>query len=106
MRVLFDQGTPGPLRHAITSHTVETAYERGWSTLDNGDLIAAAESAGFEVLLTTDKNLKYQQSLVGRRIAILVLQTTSWPRLQNTVPKILAAVDGARPGCYTEIGTD
>jgi hypothetical protein len=57
--VLFDQGTPAPLRHALAGHVVETAYERGWSSLKNGELIAAAESAGFEVFVTTDKNLKY-----------------------------------------------
>jgi hypothetical protein len=54
--VLFDQGTPAPLRHALAGHVVETAYERGWSSLKNGELIAAAESAGFEVFVTTDKN--------------------------------------------------
>ena len=94
------------MRHAIAGHSIETAYERGWSTLDNGALIAAAESAGFDVFITTDKNLKYQQSLADRRIAILVLQTTSWPRLQKTLPRILAAVDGARTGSYAEIGAD
>lgn len=75
MLVLFDQGTPAPLRHALVGHAVETAYERGWSSLNNGELIAAAEAAGFEVLVTTDKNLKYQQNLTGRCIAIVVLHT-------------------------------
>lgn len=60
MRVLFDQGTPAPLRLALTGHSVETAFELGWGTLQNGALIAAAESDGFDVFLTTDKNLKYQ----------------------------------------------
>lgn len=60
MRVLFDQGTPAPLRHALVGHSVETAYEMGWGTLQNGALIAAAEAHKFEVLVTTDKNLKYQ----------------------------------------------
>ena len=57
MKVLFDQGTPAPLRRALSAHAVETAYERGWSTLQNGELIAAAEAAAFQVLVTTDKNL-------------------------------------------------
>ena len=60
MRVLFDQGTPAPLRHALVGHSVETAFELGWGTLQNGALIAAAEAEGFAVFLTTDKNLKYQ----------------------------------------------
>jgi len=60
MLVLFDNGTPAPLRHALTGHTVVEAIERGWDRLANGELIAAAEAAGFELLLTTDKNMRYQ----------------------------------------------
>ena len=106
MRVLFDQGTPAPLRHALVGQVVETAYERGWSNLKNGELIAVAESAGFEVFVTTDKNLKYQQNLVNRSMAIVVLQTTSWPRLQRALPKLVAAVVAAGAGSFTEVGAD
>lgn len=59
MRILFDQGTPAPLRHLLRGHEVSTAYERGWSTLKNGELLVAAEDQGLEVLVTTDRNLKY-----------------------------------------------
>ena len=79
MRILFDQGTPAPLRQLLRGHNVSTAYEMGWSELANGDLLAAAE-ADFDALVTTDQNLRYQQDLAGRRLAILVLPTTSWPR--------------------------
>lgn len=103
MRVLFDQGTPAPLRLALTAHVVETAYELGWAALQNGELISAAEAAGFEVLLTTDKNLKYQQNLAQRMIAIVVLSTTSWPRIQKVLPKIVGAVQAAVPGSYVEV---
>ena len=89
MRVLFDQGTPAPLRHALIGHSVETAFELGWGTLQNGALISAAEAQGFEVFLTTDKNLKYQQNLAGRRLAIVVLSTTSWPRIRPVKAKVL-----------------
>ena len=82
MRVLFDQGTPAPLRGALTAHAVSTAYEMGWSTLSNGDLLDAAE-AQFDAFVTTDQNLRYQQNLAGRRLAILVLPFSSWPRLQS-----------------------
>jgi hypothetical protein len=102
--VLFDQGTPAPLRHALVGHIVETTYERGWSRLKNGELIAAAESAGFEVFITTDKNLKYQQNLVGRRMAIVVLHTTSWPRIQDALPRVVAAVTTSNKGGYIEVG--
>ena len=80
MRVLFDQGKPAPLRRVLPLHIVETAFERGWSTLVNGELLSAAEAAGFDVLVTTDMNLRYQQDLASRRIAIVLLTSTSWPR--------------------------
>ena len=81
MRILFDQGTPVPLRRFLTDHDVATAYERGWSCVTNGDLIRLAELNGFELLITTDTNLRYQQNLRGRSLTILVLTTTSWPRI-------------------------
>ena len=77
MRILFDQGTPAPLRRWLTAHTVSTAYEQGWSTVTNGDLIRLAEQKGYDLLITTDTNLRYQQNLEDRSIAILVLSTTS-----------------------------
>ena len=103
MRILFDQGTPAPLRHSLTGHTVETAFELGWAALQNGALIAAAEDAGFEVFITTDKNLKYQQNLATRCISIVVLSTTSWPRIQRALPDVVAAVESALPGGYSEV---
>ena len=103
MKVLFDQGTPAPLRRSLVDHTVETAYERGWSVLQNGELIATAEAAGFEVFVTTDKNLKYQQNLQSRVLSIVVLLTTSWPRIQASLPAVLEAVNSAVPGGYVEV---
>src|SRR5437879_392894 len=97
MRILFDQGTPSPLRHALLGHTVETAYERGWSRLSNGDLLIAAESASFELFVTTDQSLRYQQNLTCRRLAILVLPTTRWPVIQQHVSKITSAVGSIGP---------
>ncbi len=66
LNVLFDQGTPAPLRRAFAGASVETAYERGWATLQNGALLAAADDAGFDVFVTTDKNLQYQQRVASR----------------------------------------
>ena len=97
MKLLFDQGTPAPLRHALVEHEVSTAYEMGWALLSNGLLLDAAE-ASFDVLVTTDQNLPYQQNMSGRKISVLILPTTSWPRLRETVPAIQAALDGPRPG--------
>jgi hypothetical protein len=103
VRVLFDQGTLVPLREFLGEHDVSTAYERGWSILENSDLLDAAEREGFEVLLTTDKNLRHQQDLSTRSIAIVVLRTTSWPRIQREIPAVVRSIDGAMPGSYMEV---
>jgi predicted nuclease of predicted toxin-antitoxin system len=103
VRILFDQGTPVPLRRFLTRHDVSTAFERGWSRLKNGELLAAAESAGFAVLVTTDTNLKYQQNLVGRRLAIVVLSTPSWPRIQSAIEAVVTAIDHAEQASFAEV---
>ncbi|MDZ4762317.1 MAG: hypothetical protein SGJ21_14735 [Alphaproteobacteria bacterium] len=103
MRILFDQGTPAPLRHALTNHEVATAFERGWQTLKNGDLLLAAEADGFEAIVTTDQNLRYQQNLKDRRIAILVLSTTNWRRIRNQTDLVFQAVESLALGGYLEL---
>ena len=103
MRVLFDQGTPAPLRTLLVEHEVETAYERGWSSLQNGELISAAETAGFIVFVATDRNLKYQQNLASRRLAVVVLLTTSWPRLKAASGPVVTAVNESVAGAYVEV---
>ncbi|MGA9998332.1 MAG: hypothetical protein WBP93_23160 [Pyrinomonadaceae bacterium] len=103
MKLLFDQGTPVPLRTHLPNHSVETAYEKGWSNLNNGDLLAHAESDGFDALLTTDQNLLHQQNLTGRRISIVVLLTTSWPRIKNHIALVVRTIDNLQPGSYKEI---
>ena len=103
MKVLFDQGTPAPLRKYLESHNVSTAYEMNWQTLTNGDLLHQAELNGFEVLVTTDQNLKYQQNLSSRVIAIVVLTSTSWPRIQKVMTEIALEVDKSKSNGYVEI---
>jgi hypothetical protein len=102
MQILFDQGTPVPLKHHLAPHTVATAFEMGWSALSNGDLLAAAEGK-FDLLITTDQNLRYQQNLTGRQLAILVLPTTSWPQIREHTSQISAAVTSIQPGDYLEL---
>ena len=103
MRVLFDQGTPAPLRHVLVGHAVSTAFELGWATLKNGELLAAAENNSFDVFITTDTNLKYQQNLKSRRIAIVVLGTTSWPRLKIVPELIVSVINASTAGSYVEV---
>jgi hypothetical protein len=103
MLILFDNGTPAPLRYALKGHAVVETIERGWDRLTDGELIAAAEAAGFELLLTTDKNLRYQQNLKGRKIAFVVLGNQQWPVLRRYVERVVAAVNAATPGSFTEV---
>lgn len=103
MLVLFDQGTPVPIRPFLIGHTVKTAAEQGWSTLSNGNLLNAAETAGFEILVTTDKNFIYQQNLQGRKIAIVVLGQQQWPVLRVHVQAVVDAVNTVLPGSYVVV---
>ena len=103
MKVLFDQGTPVPLRYHLRRHEVATVYELAWSTVQNGALISQAEAAGFDVLVTTDQSLKYQQHLSQRKLAVVVLLSTSWPKIREKVSAVATAVDEATPGSYTEV---
>ncbi|MBS0631176.1 MAG: hypothetical protein JSS11_04625 [Verrucomicrobia bacterium] len=103
MRILFDQGTPVPLKGFLSAHEITTAHERGWGTLQNGDLLRTAEAAGFELIITTDQNLRYQQNLADRRLAIIVLRTTSWPVIRPHVARVAEAVGRAFIGSYEEL---
>ncbi len=103
MRVLFDQATPVPLRAHLAQHFVSTAAQQGWDKLKNGESLAVAEGAGFDVLLTTDKNMRYQQNLAGRKIAVVVLGCQQWPQLRLHVQRVVEAVNAAAPGSYLEV---
>lgn len=100
MLILFDQGTPVPIRPLLKGHTVRTAAQEGWSELANGALLDVAEAAGFELLLTTDKNLSYQQNLQRRKIAIVVIGNPQWPILRPHVQAVVDAINAATSGSY------
>jgi len=102
MLILFDNSTPRGIARSLHGHLVTEARERGWDRLSNGELLKAAEQAGFDVLLTPDQNMRYQQNLTGRRIAIVVLGKGRWTLVKPHVAQI-AAVNSATPGSYTEI---
>ena len=95
-----------PLRQFLGKHAVATVFEMGWSNFSNGEPLAAAEAEGFEPMVTTDANLRYQQNLNGRKIAIVVLLSTSWPKIRTKSEILSAAVDGALGGSYREIQAD
>ena len=103
MRVLFDNGTPRGLAAALTKHVVVEARTHGWDALENGELLNAAETAGYDVLVTTDRNLQYQQNLTNRRIAIVVLGVGRWKLIRNKLGEIAAVVAAAAPGSFIEV---
>lgn len=103
MKILFDTCVPRPLQQYLAAHEVVRAQQQGWGELRNGDLLNAAESAAFELFITADKNLRYQQQLIGRRIAVLVLPSNSWPILRELTSAIAEAVDTMEPGDYHEM---
>jgi hypothetical protein len=103
MLILFNHVTPKGIARALVGHTVTKAKDRGWDTLSNGDLLDAAETAGFDVFVTADKNMRYQQNLADRRLALVVLSTPQWPVVKLHLEKIAAAVNAATPGSYTEV---
>ncbi len=105
MRILFDQGTPAPLRAYLKEHEVTTAAEIGWSTLSNGELLDVAERQ-FDLLVTTDQALRTQQDLSGRKLSILVLPFASWPKLESNAEKIATRIASLRSGEYVEIETE
>jgi hypothetical protein len=103
MKILFDQGTPVPLGPFLSGHLIRTAWQEGWDRIENGELIQAAEQGGFDLLLTTDKNIRYQQNLSHRRIAIIVIGKQQWPALRPHVALVVAAVEATTPGSYIEL---
>jgi hypothetical protein len=103
MRILFDHGTPSGIARALAGHDVTEAIERGWHTISNGELLNAAEADGFDLLLTTDKGIRYQQNLTGRKIAIVVLGNSTWRVVRRYLDRIASAVAEAKPGSYSEV---
>jgi hypothetical protein len=87
----------------LLTHTVVEARERGWHLFKNGDLLQAAEDAAFDVFITSDKSIKYQQNLTGRRLALVVLSQGRWRLVRQRLAAIVAAVEAATPGSYTEV---
>lgn len=102
MNVLFDGCVPRPLRQFLPSHNVQTAPEVGWAELQNGELLRAAE-ARFDAFVTSDKNIRYQQNITGRQIAILVLPTKRWPVLRTMTDRIADAANKPKPGDFIEL---
>ena len=103
-RILLDEGVPVGVRPHLPGFSVDTAAEAGWAGLVNGALIDAAERAGYEIMVTCDQNIRYQQNLARRRIALVVLETNHWVTIRAAVGTVTAAVNAAQPGSYVSLG--
>ena len=100
MRILLDECVPLQVRHALPDHEVTTTQRMGWGGLGNGDLLDAEEQAGFEVFVVADKNLRYQQNVSTRRIAILELWSNHRPTLERHFSEIQTAIERIKTGEY------
>ena len=103
MRILFDNNTPRTLRRYLTEHTVDTAREKGWAEFRNGNLLDNAESDGYEILITADQSMRYQQNISHRQIAVVVLLSNRWPRVQLKIEDIRTAIETVEPGEFREV---
>jgi hypothetical protein len=102
-RILFDENVPEGIRRKLIGHTVKPVPELGLARLTNGDLMDAAEKSGFDVMITTDQNLSYQQNLTGRRLALIVLTTNHWDMIRPNVDRVVAAVEAIQPGGFITV---
>lgn len=103
MRILLDEDAPLPLRRALPGHNAFSTQYVGWSGLKNGELVAAAEAEGYDIFITCDQSLEYQQNLNDRRIAIILLSAQEWPILKEHLDTIREAVETATPGSYQRV---
>jgi hypothetical protein len=99
-RVLFDKNVPYSLRRHLTDCQVQTADDEGWGQISNGELIGCAENAGYQIMLTCDQNMQYQQNLVRRKISMVVLGSNVWPSVRKKIEEIEAALKRASPGSF------
>lgn len=98
MKILFDANTPAPLARFLRGHEVVRADELGWQGLENGELLDAAEQAGFDLLLTCDQNVRHQQNFTSRKLALVILSSNHWPTLRAIAARIATAVDFVQTG--------
>jgi hypothetical protein len=103
MKVLLDESVPQKLRLLIEGHTVIAVAFQGWSGSKNGALFTAEDETGFDLFITADQEIRYQQNLAGRRLALLVLSTNNWDCIKAGVAPILAPIASVKPGSYAQV---
>jgi hypothetical protein len=100
LRVLFDKNVPYSLRRHLIGYQVQTADDEGWGQISNGELIGCAEKAGYQIILTCDQNIQYQQNMARRKISMVVLGSNIWPSIQPRIAEIMAALKRVSPGSF------
>ena len=103
MRILFDHDVPRPLRRYLTGHEVDTAREKGWAELSNGDLLDEADQEGYAVVITADQKMRHQQNISRRTFGLVILLSNNWPQVRERVTDIQNALEGIRPGETREV---
>ena len=103
MRILFDHNTPRPLRRYLTEHTIDTAGEKGWDAIRNGNLLDNAEREGYEIVISADQSMSYQQNIARRQLGLVVLLSNRWPDVEMRVDDIRAALENIQPGELREV---
>ena len=103
MRILFDHNTPRPLCHHLTEHTIDIADEMGWAAIRNGNLLDNAEREGYEIVISADQSMRYQQNIARRQVGVVVLLSNRWPDVQMRIEDIRAALEGIQPGELREV---
>jgi len=103
MRCLLDENLPHKLRSGLSEFDSVTVQYAGFSGLKNGELLNAAEAAGFDILVTGDKTLEYEQNMKDRRIAVVALSAPHWQFVKDHVASIVTAIHGATPGSFTRV---
>lgn len=98
MKILFDTNTPAPLARFLRKHEVALSVNAGWDSLEDGALLSTAEEAGFDVLITCDQSIPYQQNFHDRKIAVLVLTSNRWPLIRPRAPQIAQIVEFVQRG--------
>ena len=103
MNILFDHNTPRGLRQYLPEHTVDTARERGWAEVSNGSLLAQAERDGYDVLITADQSMSYQQDIARRQVGVVVLLSNRWRDVRLRIESVRIALEGIQPGEVREV---
>ena len=103
MKVVFDHNVPHKLRRFLPGHYIQNAAEMGWTSLSNGLLLSASEREDFDVMVTCDQGIYYQQNLRGKTMALVVLTTNNWNRIKPHAREILAAIDKSQPGGFSVV---